>query len=209
MTGVQTCALPIFGAKHNILRNLVEVGCRVVVVPAGASADEILAHKPDGLFLSNGPGDPEPIAYARKTIAALIGKVPIFGICMGHQLLGLGLGAKTHKLKFGHHGANHPVMNLATGRVEITSQNHNFAVDVDSLRKVGAIPTHVNLNDNTLEGYTHPSLPLFSVQYHPEASPGPHDSTYLFDCFERMMQSGKAPTAEEMAVAQAALESRR
>ena len=197
------------GVKQNILRNLVEVGCRVTVVPPGTSAEAILDRGPDGVFLSNGPGDPGPIRYAQKTIAALVGKVPIFGICLGHQLLALGLGAKTYKLKFGHHGGNHPVRNLATGRVEITSQNHNFAVDVDSLKAVGGVPTHVNLNDDTLEGYTHPDLPLFSVQYHPEAAPGPHDATYLFDCFVDMMTTGAAPTAGQMADAQKRLEALR
>ncbi|MBI4581964.1 MAG: glutamine-hydrolyzing carbamoyl-phosphate synthase small subunit [Planctomycetes bacterium] len=194
------------GMKRNILRNLVEAGCRVSVLPAQAAAADILAHKPDGVFVSNGPGDPEPLAYAIDALRGMIGKVPIFGICLGHQLLGLALGAKTYKLKFGHRGGNQPVMNLATRRVEITSQNHGFAVDTDSLRKVGGVPTHENLNDHTLEGFTHRDLPIFSVQYHPEASPGPHDATYLFDCFVDMMTSSKAPTAEEMATAQARLE---
>ena len=194
------------GMKRNILRNLVEAGCKVSVVPAGTRATDIMACKPDGLFVSNGPGDPEPLSYCIDTLRDLIGKVPIFGICLGHQLLGLSLGAKTYKLKFGHRGGNQPVMNLATRRVEITSQNHGFAVDTDSLVKAGGVPTHENLNDHTLEGFTHRDLPIFSVQYHPEASPGPHDATYLFDCFMDMMASGKAPTAEEMAAAQARLE---
>ncbi len=194
------------GMKRNILRNLVETGCEVSVVPARATAAEILEHKPDGIFVSNGPGDPEPLTYAYEALRGLVGKVPIFGICLGHQLLGLSLGAKTYKLKFGHRGGNQPVMNLATRRVEITSQNHGFAVDTASLEKVGGTPTHVNLNDQTLEGFTHRDMPIFSVQYHPEASPGPHDATYLFDCFVDMMKSGKAPTAEEMAKAQARLE---
>ena len=194
------------GMKRNILRNLVETGCEVSVVPARATAAEILEHKPDGIFVSNGPGDPEPLTYAYEALRGLVGKVPIFGICLGHQLLGLSLGAKTYKLKFGHRGGNQPVMNLATRRVEITSQNHGFAVDTASLEKVGGTPTHVNLNDQTLEGFTHRDMPIFSVQYHPEAGPGPHDATYLFDCFVDMMKSGKAPTAEEMAKAQARLE---
>ncbi len=143
---------------------------------------DILAHKPDGVFVSNGPGDPEPLAYAIEALRGIIGKTAIFGICLGHQLLGLALGAKTYKLKFGHRGGNQPVMNLATRRVEITSQNHGFAVSTESLRKAGGTPTHENLNDHTLEGFMHRDLPIFSVQYHPEASPGPHDATYLFDC---------------------------
>ncbi|MGQ9649195.1 MAG: glutamine-hydrolyzing carbamoyl-phosphate synthase small subunit [Phycisphaerae bacterium] len=194
------------GMKRNILRNLVEVGCDVTVVPPDTSAAAILEHKPDGIFVSNGPGDPEPLEYAIKSLRGLVGKAPIFGICLGHQLLGLALGAKTYKLKFGHRGGNQPVMNLATRRVEITSQNHGFAVETDSLVRVGGVPTHENLNDKTLEGFSHRDLPIFSVQYHPEASPGPHDATYLFDCFIDMIRSGKAPTAEEMAVAQARLE---
>ncbi len=194
------------GMKYNILRNLIEVGCKVTVVPPTAPAAVILEHKPDGVFVSNGPGDPEPVSYAIEAVRGLVGKVPIFGICLGHQLLSLALGAKTYKLKFGHRGGNQPVMNLATRRVEITAQNHGFAVDTDSLVKVGGIPTHENLNDRTLEGFSHKSEPLFSVQYHPEASPGPHDATYLFDCFIDMIRSGKAPTAEEMAAAQARLQ---
>ena len=194
------------GMKLNILRSLVEVGCSVTVVPPTTPVEAILEREPDGVLVSNGPGDPEPVEYAIETIKGLIGKVPIFGICLGHQLLGLALGAKTYKLKFGHRGGNQPVMNLATRRVEITSQNHGFAVDADSLVKAGGTPTHENLNDRTLEGFMHTSQPIFSVQYHPEASPGPHDATYLFDCFIDMLKSGKAPTAEEMATAQARLE---
>lgn len=194
------------GMKRNILRNLVESGCRVSVVPGRSTATDILAHKPNGVFVSNGPGDPEPLAYAIDTLRGLIGRVPIFGICLGHQLLGLALRAKTYKLKFGHRGGNQPVMNLATRRVEITSQNHGFAVDTASLEQAGGTPTHVNLNDQTLEGFMHRDQPIFSVQYHPEASPGPHDATYLFDCFVDMMKTGKAPTAEQMAAAQARLE---
>ncbi len=190
------------GAKMNILRNLVESGCEVTVVPATASADEILEHKPEGVFISNGPGDPAAVSYTIKTLAELAGKTPIFGICLGHQLLALALGAETFKLKFGHHGANHPVRNQATGKVEITSQNHGFAVEEKSLRSAGAEVTHINLNDQTIEGYSHHDKCLFSVQYHPEASPGPHDATYLFDCFADMMEMQKAPTAEHMHAAQ-------
>jgi carbamoyl-phosphate synthase small subunit len=194
------------GMKHNILRNLVETGCDVTVLPPDTPAHAILERKPDGVFVSNGPGDPEPVHYAIETLRGLAGKVPIFGICLGHQLLGLAMGAKTYKLKFGHRGGNQPVINLATRRVEITSQNHGFAVDTDSLVKVGGVPTHQNLNDGTLEGFSHRDQPIFSVQYHPEASPGPHDATYLFDCFIDMIRSGRAPTAQEMAAAQARLE---
>ncbi len=196
------------GMKHNIRRHLVESGCRLTVVPSAASAEDILEHKPDGVFISNGPGDPEPVTYTIKTLRDLRGKVPMFGICLGHQLLSLALGAESYKLKFGHRGGNQPVMNLATRRVEITSQNHGFAIETKSLEKVGGIPTHVNLNDQTLEGFTYREEPIFSVQYHPEASPGPHDATYLFDCFIAMMRSGSAPTAEAMAEAQARLEGR-
>lgn len=194
------------GMKHNILRNLVEAGCRVTVLPPNTPAGAILERKPDGIFVSNGPGDPEPVSYAIDTLRGLVGKVPIFGICLGHQLLGLALGASTYKLKFGHRGGNQPVMNLATRRVEITSQNHGFAVATDTLVKVGGVPTHENLNDKTLEGFMHRDMPIFSVQYHPEASPGPHDATYLFDCFIDMMTTGRAPTAEQMAAAQERLE---
>ena len=190
------------GLKRNILRNLVQSGCRVTVVPAFASADEILAHKPDGVFVSNGPGDPEPVTYVQDTLKKLIGKKPIFGICLGHQLLGLAMGAKTYKLKFGHRGGNQPVQNIGTGKVEITSQNHGFAVDADSLRRRGGQPTHINLNDHTLEGFRHNSEPVFAVQYHPEASPGPHDATYLFDCFIDMIKTGQSPTTEAMNAAQ-------
>ena len=190
------------GAKMNILRNLVECGCNVTVVPAATQADEILAHKPDGVFVSNGPGDPAAVTYTVETLRELIGKVPIFGICLGHQMLALALGAKTYKLKFGHRGANHPVRNQATGKVEITSQNHGFAVEEASLTHTGAVVTHINLNDKTVEGFSHADRCLFSVQYHPEAAPGPHDATYLFDCFRDMMATGAAPMAEQMHVAQ-------
>jgi carbamoyl-phosphate synthase small subunit len=190
------------GAKMNILRNLVEAGCDVTVVPATASAEDILAQEPEGVFVSNGPGDPGVVTYTIDTLRKLIGRVPIFGICLGHQLLGLALGAERFKLKFGHRGTNQPVRNEATGKVEITSQNHGFAVEAESLKASGATVTHVNLNDHTVEGFTHADKALFSVQYHPEASPGPHDATYLFDCFRDMMASNRSPTAEQMHAAQ-------
>lgn len=175
-----------FGMKWNILRCLTQSGCQVTVVPGTATADEVLSHQPDGIFLSNGPGDPAAVGYAIETIRNLLGKKPIFGICLGHQLLGLALGAKTFKLKFGHRGANQPVLNQETGQVEITSQNHGFAVDLDSLPDT-LEATHINLNDQTLEGMQHRSLPVFSVQYHPEAAAGPHDSSYLFEKFRKLM----------------------
>ena len=180
-----------FGIKQNILRLLVDVNCDVTVVPARTSAEDVLAMKPDGVFLSNGPGDPEPVTYAVENIRKLLGRVPIFGICLGHQLCGLALGGRTYKLKFGHHGSNHPVKNLLTGHVEITAQNHGFVVDPDSLPSSDVEITHVNLNDQTNEGMRHRSLPLFSVQYHPEASPGPHDSHYLFGSFIDMMNEAR------------------
>jgi carbamoyl-phosphate synthase small subunit len=180
-----------YGIKQNILRRLAEAGCRSTVVPAVTSAEQVLELKPDGVFLSNGPGDPEPLDYAAKTVRKLTGRVPIFGICLGHQIIGLALGGKTYKLKFGHHGGNHPVLNLETNKVEITAQNHGFAVDPDSLKASEVALTHRNLNDDTLEGLRHRSLPLFSVQYHPEASPGPHDSGYLFGRFVKIMQEWK------------------
>ena len=180
-----------FGIKHNILRMLTGQGCRVTVVPAETSAADVLALNPDGVFLSNGPGDPEPCDYAVRNIRALMGRTPVFGICLGHQLIGLALGGRTYKLKFGHHGGNHPVKQLATGKVEITAHNHNFAVDPDTLNTTDVELTHIDLNDQTLEGPRHRSLPLFSVQYHPEASPGPHDSHYLFRDFVKMMEGWK------------------
>jgi carbamoyl-phosphate synthase small subunit len=180
-----------YGIKHNILRRLVQVGCRVTVVPSLTSAEDVLALNPDGVFLSNGPGDPEPLQAQVANIRQLIGRKPIFGICLGHQLLGLAVGGKTYKLKFGHRGANHPVRNEVTKRVEITSHNHGFAVDPDSLNLNQVDITHVNLNDGTLEGFRHRSHPVFCVQYHPEAAPGPHDSLYLFDEFVNLMSGNK------------------
>ncbi len=176
-----------FGVKHNILRLLHSHNCRVRVVPAQTTAKETLSRKPDGVFLSNGPGDPAAVDYAIKSVHDLLGKVPIFGICLGHQILALALGGKTYKLKFGHRGANHPVKNLDTGRVEITSQNHGFCVDINSLARKDVELTHINLNDNTLEGFRCKRLSAFCVQYHPEASPGPHDSQYLFASFIQLM----------------------
>ncbi len=180
-----------FGIKHNILRRLVHVGTRVTVVPALTPAEDVLALKPDGVFLSNGPGDPEPLEYQTEQVRKLIGKTPIFGICLGQQVLGRALGGKTFKLKFGHRGGNHPVLNKTTGRVEITSHNHGFAVDPDSLNANEVDMTHINLNDETLEGFRHRNHPVFCVQYHPEAAPGPHDSHYLFDDFVKLMDEFK------------------
>jgi len=177
-----------FGMKWNIPRHLYDMGCRVTILPGTASAEDVLAVGPDGVFLSNGPGDPEPLEYAIRTIRRLLGKKPIFGICLGHQLLGLACGAKTFKLKFGHRGANHPVQNLESGAVEITSQNHGFAVDAESLPRFLTV-THRSLNDGTIEGLDHQEVPAFSVQYHPEASAGPHDSHYLFRRFYNALRS--------------------
>jgi carbamoyl-phosphate synthase small subunit len=187
-----------YGIKHNILRRLVQVGCRVTVVPSLTSAEDVLALHPDGVFLSNGPGDPEPLQPQVANIRKLIGKKPIFGICLGNQLLGLAAGGRTYKLKFGHRGANHPVRNELTQKVEITSHNHGFAVDPDSLNLNDIEITHVNLNDRTLEGFRFRNHPVFCVQYHPEAAPGPHDSHYLFNDFTKLMSqfqstAGKGP----------------
>ncbi len=186
------------GAKQNILRHFVERGIKVTVLPPDVSTEEILKHRPDGLFVSNGPGDPAVLDYAVKPIKAVLGKVPIFGICLGHQLLGRALGAQTFKLKFGHRGGNQPVKNLDTGRVEITSQNHGFAVDRKSLEARGGVVTHLNLNDQTVEGFRHKTLPVFCVQYHPEASPGPHDAAYLFDAFMEMMKTKKPVSGKRL-----------
>ena len=180
-----------FGIKSNILRMLTRENCRVTVVPAETPAAEVLALNPDGVFFSNGPGDPEPLDYAQQNVRDLAGKAPLFGICLGHQIFGLALGGKTYKLKFGHHGANHPIKNLGTGKVEITSQNHNYAVDHNTLNAATTEVTHINLNDETVAGLKHRDYPMFSVQYHPEASPGPHDSHYLFKDFRRMMDDWK------------------
>mgnify|MGYP000022201380 FL=1 len=177
-----------FGVKYTILRRLAAYGCSITVVPALCSAEHILEMKPDGILLSNGPGDPDAVQYAIANIKKLIGKKPIFGICLGHQLLALALGGKTYKLKFGHHGGNHPVKNLLTNTIEITAQNHGFAVDWDSMDTSKIELTHLNLNDNTVEGFRHTQYPLFAVQYHPEAGPGPHDSDYLFAEFVKAMR---------------------
>lgn len=192
------------GAKLNILRNLTDQGCDVTVVSYDTPADVILKHEPDGLFVSNGPGDPAAVTATIETLKQIHGQVPTFGICLGHQLLSLALGATTFKLPFGHRGANHPIQNLATDKVEITSQNHGFAVDTGSLEQAGAEPTHINLNDRTLAGFRHRDLPIFAIQYHPEASPGPHDSRYLFDGFIEMMKTGQSPDAAQMDLTQRA-----
>lgn len=186
--GLHVAALD-FGVKHNILRSLVDVGCRVTVLPATATADEVLSHHPDGVFLSNGPGDPAAVTQGVDTVRALLGKKPIFGICLGHQLLSLALGARSYKLKFGHRGLNQPVKDLATGKIEITTQNHGFCVDMASLQGKAHM-THVHLNDDTCEGIAHPESGAFSVQYHPEASAGPHDARYLFERFVDAMVQG-------------------
>ncbi|MDD5634714.1 MAG: glutamine-hydrolyzing carbamoyl-phosphate synthase small subunit [Candidatus Omnitrophica bacterium] len=180
------------GVKYNILRILAEKDCEVIVVPADTKAEDILQKSPDGVMLSNGPGDPEGVPYVVENVKKIIGKVPIFGICLGHQMLGLAFGGRTYKLKFGHHGGNHPVKDLKTGRVFITVQNHNFCVDVKKLSKSDIEPTHINLNDNTLEGMRHKRLDVFSVQFHPEYAPGPRDSKYLFDDFIKMMEKRRA-----------------
>jgi carbamoyl-phosphate synthase small subunit len=190
------------GAKQNILRHLAERGVKITVLPPDASAEEILKHKPDGLFVSNGPGDPAVLDYAVKPIMGVMNQLPIFGICLGHQLLSRAIGAKTYKLKFGHRGGNQPVMNVDTGRVEITSQNHGFAVERGSLEANGGFVTHVNLNDQTVAGFRHTKLPMFSVQYHPEASPGPHDAAYLFDAFIELMKTKKPIAPDRMKVLQ-------
>ncbi len=184
-----------FGAKRSILKCLVDAGCRVTVVPASTTADEALALKPDGIFLSNGPGDPEGVPYAIEAARKLVARLPVFGICLGHQILGLAFGGKTYKLKFGHRGGNQPVKDLATGKVEITSQNHGFCVDLKTLNPDEIETTHVNLNDQTSEGLRHRKLPVFSVQYHPEASPGPHDARHLFRRFADMMTERKGACA--------------
>jgi carbamoyl-phosphate synthase small subunit len=184
-----------FGIKRNILRNLVSAGCDVTVVPADTPAEKVLEMNPDGVFLSNGPGDPEPIVYAQENIRKILGKKPLFGICLGHQLLSIALGGKTYKLKFGHRGGNQPVQRGEDRRVEITAQNHGFAVDGASIDNE-AVLTHRNLNDNTVEGLIHKTLPAFSVQYHPEASPGPHDARYLFDRFIEMMEKEKQASGD-------------
>ncbi|HEX8341500.1 MAG TPA: glutamine-hydrolyzing carbamoyl-phosphate synthase small subunit [Tepidisphaeraceae bacterium] len=190
------------GAKQNILRHLAERGVRVTVLPPDADAAEVLKHKPDGLFVSNGPGDPAALDYAVRPIRGVMNDLPVFGICLGHQLLARAIGATTYKLKFGHRGGNQPVINLDTGRVEITSQNHGFAVEQKSLERNGGVVTHVNLNDATVAGFRHATLPMFSVQYHPEASPGPHDAAYLFDAFIELMRTRKPLANGRMAALQ-------
>lgn len=180
------------GVKYNILRNLERLNCHVLVAPAATDAEEILKEKPDGIMLSNGPGDPAAVGYVVDTVRKLLGRLPVFGICLGHQMLGLAMGGTTYKLKFGHHGGNHPVMDMKTGKVHITVQNHGFCVDIDSLPKQDVEITHINLNDRTLEGFRHRKLPVFSVQFHPEAAPGPHDANYLFEEFVGMMEKHRA-----------------
>ena len=191
------------GAKRNILRHLAGLGCDVTVAPHDLSARQILARRPDGVLVSNGPGDPSAVTETIELLREVAGRIPTFGICLGHQLLALALGAKAYKLKFGHRGVNQPVRNVLTGRVEITSQNHGFCIDTDSLAGIDCEVTHVNLNDGTLAGFRHRSKPIFAVQYHPEASPGPHDSAYLFDCFVHLMQTRRPVDATVMRAAQA------
>ncbi len=176
------------GVKHNILRMLEETGCEVLLLPASTDAETIMKLCPDGLLLSNGPGDPEPVVEAILTIRTLLGSMPMFGICLGHQLLALALGAKTYKLKFGHRGSNQPVQYIRTGRVEITSQNHGFAVDEESLGRTGAKITHINLNDRTIEGFRHERYSILSIQYHPEAAPGPRDAAHIFTEFYHLLR---------------------
>jgi carbamoyl-phosphate synthase small subunit len=192
--GFRVAALD-FGVKYNILRNLEKHGCQILVFRADTPADEILEHDPDGIFLSNGPGDPAAVSYAVETTRALLGTRPMFGICLGHQLIGLALGGRTFKLKFGHHGVNQPVKDLTTGKVEITSQNHGFCVDLESLAHAPVRLTHINLNDNTLEGLELCDIPAFSVQYHPEAAPGPHDASYLFERFINLIRHHRRRTS--------------
>ncbi len=180
------------GVKYNILRSLADNNCKVLVLPSTTTAEDILAEKPDGVLLSNGPGDPAGVPYVVENVKRLLNKVPIFGICLGHQMLGLAMGGRTYKLKFGHHGGNHPVKDLRTNKISITVQNHGFCVDIESLNKEDIEITHINLNDQTLEGMRHRKLPIFSVQFHPEASPGPHDARYLFDKFISMMEYNHA-----------------
>ncbi len=191
------------GAKRNIYRNLIQRNCTVHAVPHDSTAAAIRALKPDGLFISNGPGDPAAVEATVRTLREIAGEIPTFGICLGHQLLALALGATTYKLKFGHRGSNQPVRNLLSDRIEITSQNHGFCVDELSLRAAGGEPTHIHLNDQTVAGFRHTTRPIFSVQYHPEASPGPHDSDYLFDCFIELMESKSPLTEQSMRIAQA------
>jgi carbamoyl-phosphate synthase small subunit len=191
-TGKYSVVVLDCGVKYNILRNLASRGCRVIVMPADANAEQILEMRPDGLVLSNGPGDPAGVPYVVETVQVLLDRVPIFGICLGHQMLGLAFGGKTYKLKFGHRGANHPVKDLRNGRICITVQNHGFCVDASTLRSDEVEITHVNLNDQTLEGMRHRKLPIFSVQFHPEASPGPHDAGYLFDDFIKTLEERRA-----------------